>query len=103
MRCNKCPLYESWSNESDCGESCAIFGDAWDSQFQYEDKHGTVQGCYLEKAYINKVEENIANYYDEMVKAFIEEENVDRCVVCGTVIPEGRRVCPKCERGANNK
>lgn len=25
--------------------------------------------------------------------------NVDRCVVCGAVIPEGRHVCPACERG----
>ena len=24
--------------------------------------------------------------------------SVDRCVCCGDVIPEGRQVCPKCER-----
>ena len=23
----------------------------------------------------------------------------NRCVVCGEIIPEGRMVCPKCERG----
>ena len=23
----------------------------------------------------------------------------DRCVCCGEIIPEGRQVCPKCERG----
>ena len=22
----------------------------------------------------------------------------ERCVICGEVIPEGRQVCPKCER-----
>ena len=22
---------------------------------------------------------------------------VDRCIVCGEIIPEGRQVCPKCE------
>ena len=24
-------------------------------------------------------------------------ENVDRCVCCGEIIPEGRQVCPACE------
>lgn len=28
--------------------------------------------------------------------------NEDRCVCCGAVIPEGRMVCPICERKANN-
>ena len=23
----------------------------------------------------------------------------DRCIVCGKVIPEGRQVCPNCEKG----
>ena len=27
-----------------------------------------------------------------------EAENVDRCVVCGEVIPEGRQACPICEK-----
>lgn len=26
-------------------------------------------------------------------------ENVNRCVCCNAVIPEGRQVCPICERG----
>ena len=26
--------------------------------------------------------------------------NVDRCVCCGDIIPEGRQVCPKCEAKA---
>lgn len=25
----------------------------------------------------------------------------DRCVCCGAIIPEGRQVCPVCERRAN--
>ena len=25
----------------------------------------------------------------------------NRCVICGTVIPEGRQVCPGCEDGKN--
>lgn len=54
MRCSKCPLFHSWSNESDKGEACKIFGDAWDSSFQYEDKWGTVVGCYLDRHFIEK-------------------------------------------------
>lgn len=27
-----------------------------------------------------------------------EDANADRCVCCGAVIPEGRQVCPICER-----
>lgn len=26
----------------------------------------------------------------------------DRCVCCGEIIPEGRMVCPKCERRAED-
>lgn len=26
-------------------------------------------------------------------------DDVDRCVCCGAVIPEGRQVCPLCEKG----
>ena len=30
-------------------------------------------------------------------------ENADRCVSCGEIIPEGRWVCPNCERKAKEK
>lgn len=26
-------------------------------------------------------------------------DKVDRCVCCDTIIPEGRQICPNCERG----
>jgi hypothetical protein len=29
--------------------------------------------------------------------------NNNRCVCCGVIIPEGRQVCPPCERGKRNK
>lgn len=76
MRCNICPLFECWNNENDSGEACAIFGDAWDSRFQYEDKHGTIIGCYIEKAYINKVEKEIEEHYDKMAEDFANEQNL---------------------------
>ena len=31
-----------------------------------------------------------------------EPENVNRCVCCGEIIPEGRQVCPNCEGGKSN-
>lgn len=27
----------------------------------------------------------------------------DRCVCCGAIVPEGRMVCPSCEREADAK
>ena len=29
--------------------------------------------------------------------------NEERCVSCGEIIPEGRQVCPNCERKAKKK
>lgn len=29
------------------------------------------------------------------------DENVDRCISCGVIIPEGRVICPVCEKGGN--
>lgn len=65
MRCARCPLFRSWSNESDSGEACALFGDAWDSRFQYEDDYGSVVGCYIDRHYIKIVDEEIDEYYAE--------------------------------------
>lgn len=30
-------------------------------------------------------------------------DNVNRCVVCGEIIPEGRQVCPQCESDLANR
>ena len=56
MKCAGCPLFTSWNNESDRGEACGLFGDGWDSQFQYEDKDGNIVGCYIDRHFIEKVE-----------------------------------------------
>lgn len=73
MKCAKCPLYHYWNNESDRGEECAIFGDWWDSPFQYEDKEGTIVGCYLEWHFIKKVDAERDEYYASMAQSFIDE------------------------------
>lgn len=31
-----------------------------------------------------------------------KKETADRCVCCGEIIPEGRQVCPNCERSVTN-
>ena len=74
MRCSKCPMYHYWNNESDKGEACAIFGDGWDSPFQYEDKEGTIVGCYLDKHYIDKADAERDEYYASMAQHFIDDE-----------------------------
>jgi hypothetical protein len=73
MRCSKCPLFSSWNNESDKGEACAIFGEDWGNRFQYENKEATeIVGCYIDKAYIKKVEKNTDAYYENMAKGMTE-------------------------------
>lgn len=68
MKCDRCPLFSYWDNESDRGESCGIFGDSWDAPFQYQDKEGTTVGCYLDKNYIKKHERQI----DEERKRYVD-------------------------------
>ena len=74
MRCNICPLFSSWDNESDKGESCGLFGDAWDSSFQYEDKVGNVIGCYIDRHYIEKRDAEYAEELERRVSYFLEQE-----------------------------
>ena len=55
MRCARCPLFHTSETGHSTEDSCAIFGDSWNSQFQYEDKDlSMIVGCYIEKAYIDK-------------------------------------------------
>lgn len=68
MRCVKCPLYSSWSNESDSGENCGLFGDSWDNALQYEDDVGNIKGCYVDRHFIEKVDRE----YDEHLAAMSE-------------------------------
>lgn len=65
MKCAACPLYTSWSNESDRGEACGLFGDAWDSPFQYEDKDGTIVGCYIDRHFIEKADREYMEHIEQ--------------------------------------
>ena len=40
---------------------------------------------------------SLCTHYGDIVKK-IENTNVDRCVCCGEIIPEGRMICPNCEK-----
>ena len=66
MKCANCPLFSSWNNESDRGENCGLFGDGWDSDFQYEDKEGAIVGCYIDRHFIEKVD---AKYVEQQHSA----------------------------------
>lgn len=36
-------------------------------------------------------------HYGDIVN--LVESNAEHCVCCGATIPEGKQICPKCERG----
>lgn len=74
MRCTNCPLFSSWNNESDKGEKCDLFGDSWDSIFQYEDKDGSIVGCYIDRHFIEQTDEKITKNLLELSKAYLESE-----------------------------
>lgn len=40
---------------------------------------------------------HLSHHYSQITK-LIEDTNVDLCVCCGEYIPEGRMVCPQCEK-----
>ena len=70
MKCRRCPLYHSWSNESDRGESCGLFGDGWDNDLQYEDKEGCTVGCYVDRHYIENVDRRYLEHLDLEATAY---------------------------------
>jgi hypothetical protein len=74
MKCANCPLYYSWNTENDRGESCGIFGDSWDNSLQYENKEGDIQGCYVDRHYIEKVDKLIMEHYEHEADYFFEHE-----------------------------
>lgn len=82
MKCAKCPLFSSWNNESDRGERCGLFGDGWDSDFQYEDKDGAIVGCYIDRHFIEKTDakyvahlEQEAALWMDWLKSPVEVDN----------------------------
>ncbi len=74
MKCNRCPLYSSWNNESDRGEACGLFGDAWDNKFQYEDNLGNIVGCYIDIHFIEKCDAEYERELERRVAYFLEQE-----------------------------
>ena len=72
MKCDNCPLFTWWNNESDKGESCGLFGDGWDNHLQYDDKDGTIIGCYVDRHYIKKVDDEYMEHLEQEAKALEE-------------------------------
>ena len=65
MKCTNCPIFQSTNSENGREECCGIFGDGWDSRFQYEDKDGNIVGCYIDRHYIEQMDKRICEYYEE--------------------------------------
>lgn len=49
---------------------------------------------HITKVY-NKINHKYLHYGEIVV---LLDQNVDRCVCCGEIVPEGRQVCLKCEK-----
>lgn len=64
MKCCNCSMYHYWNNEDGRGEECWIFGDGWDSPYQYEDNDGATVGCYLDRHFIEKENDRMCECYD---------------------------------------
>ncbi len=54
------------------------------------------QVLHIKEVY-NKVNGTTKHYGD--IVRIIESTKADRCVCCGDIIPEGRMICPICEKG----
>lgn len=56
-------------------QKCRVCGCTWN--------HACKGGCYWVE--------------DDLCSECVEQQNINTCVSCGEVIPEGRQVCPGCE------
>ena len=67
------------------------------------DLYNYAQKKFREAWYQNEPTENVKYWAGFMagVKAASDTHTI-RCVCCGAEIPEGRQVCPHCERGESN-
>ena len=81
----------------------------WYEYFRYGDYNGMYQtyglGHYFEDGFWGG---EVSNVHRSKVLAWMplpeapKADNADRCVCCGEIIPEGRQVCPNCERGVTD-
>lgn len=46
-----------------------------------------------------KAADSLKNLADSLKEAVHVFENAEHCVCCGDVIPEGRQICLRCEKG----
>ena len=69
MKCYKCPLFGDITGE----EVCGLFGADWSNKLQYEDKHGTTIGCYVERCFIERFAKRRDEEFTDMVEAMEED------------------------------
>lgn len=73
MKCAKCPLFSYYQSEDESYEVCGLFGDSWEDPLQYEDKEGTVIGCYIERCYIERFAKKIDEELERMTDAIYHD------------------------------
>jgi hypothetical protein len=54
-------------------EVCGLFGDDWENKLQYEDKHGTTIGCYVERCFIERFAKERDKDFSDMVDKMEED------------------------------
>lgn len=54
-------------------EVCGLFGDDWSNKLQYEDKHGTTIGCYVERCFIERFAKQRDKEFSDMVDQMEED------------------------------
>lgn len=64
MKCAYCPLFDCMTGS----EVCGLFGDDWENKLQYEDKHGTTIGCYVERCFIERFAKERDKQFNHMVE-----------------------------------
>lgn len=102
MRCANCPLFSWWNNENDKGESCGLFGDGWDNQLQYEDKDGSIVGCYVDRHFIEKEDQRRMDALDAEVEWYLKHWNDPFCPSCGEPLYEPEK-CVFCGKEIDQK
>lgn len=71
-----------------------------------QEKYNIYEDDFIHRCY-GKIDalRGIDGFITELKEKFVTDTNVgnktssaDRCIVCGDHVPEGRQVCPKCEK-----
>ena len=73
-----------------CCDECPLFDDRWDYPTCYATGHS--RGYNFDIRHLRMPDCPLTHVTEPVVYNF----NVDRCVICGEIVPEGTQVCKAC-------